>query len=421
MARAAEGHFYTSRACSVWRDRRWLALVPALLGAVACFAGAAVAVTGPEVEPHWLVAMAFAGMALTGVWLIAQRLVAPQPRPATVRVAGGEVTVTARVERRYELARERQGWITPGVFDQVSLLLRSAQVITFTVERRKDALAMLEAAGVDPRERAIRIGLCEPGPWTLGLRLRAHARRTLQLLALSLPLSAIAMHLLPAPTALGLLAASALVAALGLLEAMARVARPPVVTVGGEGLHIEALAHRRFVPLERIERAEATTRGVVLSLAGGEELVLPIAVKGDGAYLNDPDLQDARRVVLMEALRRSIERFGRSRGPHIAAVERHGRDLAAWARAAREALGRDYRSASYTADALAQLACSPRATREHRIGATLALADHGDPSISARLRVAARTCADPELEAALEAAARTALDEELLDRALRRA
>jgi hypothetical protein len=237
-----------------------------------------------------------------------------------------------------------------------------------------------------------------------------------------------AMHLVDPTHGLALLGVVAAAAALVVGDTMARVIDRPRVTVGHEGILICGLLYRRYIPIAALARADASPRGVVLTLRSdgdeaGEEVILPIDVGNDAAYMNEPGAQRARRDALMDQLRRVVDkRAAASESLYIPAVERQGAELPRWHRRVKEALGRDYRSASYTADALVGVVRDPDASREQRIGAAMALGGHSDPAIRRGLQIAIDTCADPDLAAALEAAADSELeDPHILEGRLERA
>lgn len=400
-----------------------MALIPVLAGLLVALLGVVAQLHDPVFDDaawgHALSQALGVGVACTFVALLWQRLRPARRLAAHVSHDDGHIGVDQHgAFKSHALAESRQGWFAPleGGGYEVCLMLRGDRVLTIVAEDLDEARWLLRTAGVDPERHAQQIALCDAGPWTPGLRWRRWLRIPAYAYGPAVFMAVMGMHGASPRVGLAILGAGCAIGALVALDAMARIVHAPRVTVGNEGLLVEGFFHRRFIPITHIRRADADERGVVLTLRD-DTVILPIGVDRDGAGLNDPAAQDARRDALMELLRRAVGE-GAAPPASVDAVARQGRALDAWQKELREMLGHDYRTASYTAEALVAVVSSATALREQRIGAAMALAHHPDPKIIAKLRVAIDTCADPALQAAIEAAAEAELSDAELSRAL---
>lgn len=196
------------------------------------------------------------------------------------------------------------------------------------------------------------------------------------------------------------------------------------VIAGSDGLSIRQNNKGRFIAFSRITEASETPRGVLFSLAGGEQvevtLVSPELREGGRGSPLSVALAEKRRAHLKERVRAEIA--PREPEPFRAAalLERKGRSVRAWSSALDELLreaGGGYRKAMLSKDQVAQVLEDSKAPAELRIGAALALSPN-DPLTAARLRVAIETCVNPAVRLALSQASYGELDDATLESAL---
>jgi hypothetical protein len=200
-----------------------------------------------------------------------------------------------------------------------------------------------------------------------------------------------------------------------MLYQLAKWLTPPVARVGADGVAIRGPGRRVFVSYRDVVNVEIYDGGVALKLASGRETRLPTRSSGDSQdrEANAPTAALFNRIRdAMDAAEAGASALAASR-----ALDREGRPFAAFREHLRAlALGRhDYRTAGVSRDELAALIEDARAPAPRRLAAALALSAVDDPTLAARVRVAAEACADERLRAALEAAAAGALDEALFE------
>jgi hypothetical protein len=182
-----------------------------------------------------------------------------------------------------------------------------------------------------------------------------------------------------------------------------------VLTLGTDGVYIEQVLSRRFIPFAEIE---GVTRGlsgaVTLRTKGAPPLVLHTAFPGGGRLDGLVKQIDDARTASLAAPPGSPPIF-----------ERGERSIRQWIAELRaRATHETYRDTSFDVDRLWSMVESPSLEPSHRAAAAVALRDKLDDEGKARLRVAADACASPEVRVALEAAAED--DEEKLSSALER-
>jgi hypothetical protein len=197
------------------------------------------------------------------------------------------------------------------------------------------------------------------------------------------------------------------------------------VVVGSDGLSIRQGSAERFIAFTRITAVSEVARGVLFSLAGGEQvevtLICPDLQKGKGGGALSVALADKRRAHLIERVRAEIAPREPDAIRAAALLERKGRSLRAWRVALGELLreaGGDYRRATLSKDQAAQVLEDGKAPAELRIGAALALSPDADQMTAVRLRVAIETCVNPAVRLALTKVSYGELDDETLESAL---
>lgn len=212
---------------------------------------------------------------------------------------------------------------------------------------------------------------------------------------------------------LTVVSASAMLASLTAATLLAvRVTRPREITIGADGLRLDWRGGRRFLPLDTLSSVRADGQSIELSLRDGrrETIRLPRGANRDGA--------SAIALRIDQAIRAHL------RAPDAQArldlLSRSGRSLEQW----RAALGKlteraeGYRAAGLSGEDLAAIVQNPASSREHRMGAALALASVKDAAQKDRLRIAADACASEPMRIALGKLSDGEVDERAVEEAL---
>ena len=189
-------------------------------------------------------------------------------------------------------------------------------------------------------------------------------------------------------------------------EALKRVGRSAVLTVGDDGVVVRGL-RPRFIPRRDISLTTDGSGGAVaIEEHSGKRTVV------GGVMLDERRLAAVARLIEERAGLRAAtaDRFHH--------YERAGREVAAWrAHLARSMNDMSYRQNASTVDEAASVLRSAEATPEQRVGAALALRVAGQPP--ERIRVAAVGAADDRMREALEAVAADD-DDVVIEKALKR-
>jgi hypothetical protein len=194
------------------------------------------------------------------------------------------------------------------------------------------------------------------------------------------------------------------VALVALFVFFAGIMLPTRVVVGGDGVLLRWLGTVRFVPWSRVMDVEPFDGGVVLSLAPdrGEELLTLRMPDDHQRYHPERDAMIERMVAALRA-------YGPAprAEPMTRMLARAGGRTRDWVREMRDLIRpiQGFRTASVPLDRLWQVVLDPRADREARTGAALALAPVLPDEGRARLRAVADGCAEPRLRIALTTAA----------------
>jgi hypothetical protein len=307
--------------------------------------------------------------------------------------------------------------------DRVHLVLRGGETVVARASRR-DADRLLQAAGVSPSERVLRVPLVSAAARIPGGPVLAGAALGvlffLGALAAMLCASAARAYLLHGSlyrldemldegAALGIIAILAAGVALTL--------RRREAILGTEGVVFRSALRRRFFPYAALRGVEPHLRGVRLDRRAGRAVVLPTG----RIFTHESEVY---RDVLLERLREGLAGGG---GTSLAQVdldrlERRGRPLAAWRDelAALLTEAGDYRRRGLSAVDLGAVIEDTSAPVERRIGAAVALgATHRDEA-RRRVRIATQASVDDELRRALEQAAEGEIEAALLEREDRR-
>jgi membrane protein implicated in regulation of membrane protease activity len=175
-------------------------------------------------------------------------------------------------------------------------------------------------------------------------------------------------------------------------------------TIGVDGVTIEQLIGRRFVPYAQIAAIDEDDKGVVLTTHDGERVPLRVSFGKIAPFASDGSTE--RRAAILDRIRQARARAGEGKlgEAKLARLDRGERSVADWSNALARTRAAGYRVESFEADELVRIACDPEVLPERRVGATLALRGQAESEV-ARVRVAAAACVDEDLRRALEAAA----------------
>ncbi|MDC0678748.1 hypothetical protein [Sorangium atrum] len=326
-------------------------------------------------------------------------------RKGPVRVAAdaaGLRFASGAVERSIPRAEIRSGMVLSDLHVRVELRLRRGWVMEVHVAREDEGARLLAALGIGPTERRVAVAL-------------GSVHRELAAGCVGLPLFMVLWLIViaeisPPVTIPGSSAPIVAWFALTLLSTwlLRRAARPTQVVVGTDGARIERPFSSVWLPYAELDSVETRGDRLVLSRRGGG---IPLVLR-TGDTMTEAlaqRIRDAHEGAASGAALRGAE-----------ALERRGRDLAAW----REDLGKlfaggDYRAASLTPEDALHSLDDASAPRDRRVGAALLLRIAGYPEAQEHIRVAAGTTADDALRAALESAAEDEVDDAALARALR--
>jgi hypothetical protein len=429
-----------SDAICLYRELRWLALVPAvavaagLLGLPLLFLLGELGVRGELLAQAAPIALLVPGGLLV-LGLVASDWMSRTmaPRSGVVEIGDDGVVVERGGRRVLRTTRPTEGW-TRDHFGAVEVVLRAGrgQIVTFTTANAARAAEALATAGITPERSAVKTRLYDVGAWSPLLRARALVLARRWLVAATIAAS-VALGFAGLPILVPLVLGAVIVAALA--DNVLETLWPAEVTVGIDGLLVEGMRHRRWLPFGDIATIKKDGGGILVVLDNGERFDLPMPLAPTrmgtrhrwpiGSFAertHGPAEQRARQTALFQHIERAIEawrRHGELAGAQL--LERRGRPLDRWARELRDLVKNRYRAAGFTAAELADVAADAQEQAERRIGAAVALARIDEADCRTRLRIAVDTCANPELRAALEAAAEDALDEATYARATRAA
>ncbi|WP_438032656.1 hypothetical protein [Sorangium sp. So ce204] len=359
------------------------------------FALSALAMTVPGVVAALGLSLASALALTTGIrWKRPVRVTADA---AGLRFAFGSV------ERSIPRAEIRSGMVLSDLRVRVELRLSRGRVIDVQVAREEEGARLLAALGMGPTERRVAVSL-------------GSVHRELAAGCVGLPVFMILWLIVIAAIALPLQAsrsAGPIVAWFALALAstwlLRRAARRTQVVVGTDGVRIDRPFSSVWVPYAELNSVGMRGDRLVLSRRGGG---IPLVLRTGEA------LTEALAQRIRDAHEGAAAAGAAPRGAE--ALERRGRDLAAWREDLRKLLAAgDYRAASLTPEDALLALDDVSAPRDRRVGAALLLRVAGHPEAQERIRVAAGATADDALRAALERAAEDEVDEAALARALR--
>lgn len=286
---------------------------------------------------------------------------------------------------------------------RVELRLADGNVFSASVPTAEQADALLDAAGVDPSRRAMRMPL--GGALSrLGVGLAAAVPASC---VSSMVAAAVggALHL---PSAsLGFLIFALFTLCLG---AAVRYLSPPEVAVGRDGLSVRGGTSSWFVPFDQIEHVVYGRNEVMLWLR--DRTTRRISTLATTAARRDA--LHARLAAALESSRTPLDLSTR-----LAALDRNGRSPDEW-RASLKCLAhaRDgFRFSGLSREEVQAALSDPHTTPERRIGAAYALSAMDPEQGGAHVRIAAETVAHEPVRVAMERAAEGELDEAALEAA----
>ncbi|MBI2392301.1 MAG: hypothetical protein HYV09_22120 [Deltaproteobacteria bacterium] len=289
----------------------------------------------------------------------------------------------------------------PATTHQVLLELHSGDTLAVTVRDAEQADALLDAAGVGLRQRAIGLRV---GRVDMTLARVVIASIFVGSLLLAVPAVLLLVLVFDSRTG-GRDVAAAVVAACVLGVVLSRGALAvQTVRLGSDGVLVQSSrVFRTFVPFAGMKLRRVDWR---VGLRSGTRTASIVARSAEQAE------RILQRIELAKQDFERREHFGAS------VLARNGRSLAEWRRELHAlVLDQGYRAPISRAE-LAAIAEDPGSARDQRIAAVLALsASAQDDAERARLRVAVDTTVDPKLRLALERAYEDELVEALVDAA----
>lgn len=325
---------------------------------------------------------------------------------------GGLSLTTRRTTRAYGPGGVVEGWIDdPGEVTSVVLRMRDGDVISMEVPTLEEARAILLAAGVSAEQQVLKMRLANAMTQVpVGGAIAALGSIVLPLIGI---LATVALLASPSGSARGT-AALILTATTLAFALLVRALIPPQIVIGADGIAVDRMFGRIFVPHDRVAEVISTRGAVVLHLRGGRPLSLATGPRYAGSRSRADESPHTALLNRIEEAR-AAGRFGSSRGAHAGDSDRAGRSLDAWRQHLRGLTSTEsYRRLGVAKEEIAAVLEDAGAPPQRRVAAALALAlggDGGDAATKLRIADVIRTCADEELRAALEAAAHDELTE----------
>lgn len=319
---------------------------------------------------------------------VQNRNVAPQRRRADVRFGAEGVVDGARVIPRSAI---REGFYQPRVATKPGSLGPTVRLLGWgrrvlfeaEVESEDQALEILGALGLDPSRRRARFRRASPLVATMPRQLALFGGLWLAMAMSGVAHAAVGLALIPLFVAMAL---------------------PATIEVGVDGVVLQWLWRKRFVPMgDILEIQSEDDRVLVLTLRSGEAVRVYTGLPRRSRGAVSAAHHQAVLARIVEA--RRLFREGGTALDAAALVGRQGRSRADWLEAlARLAAGEgSYREAAVRLEDLLALVEDPRAPEDARAGAALVVQKKGDDEARARVRVAAEATASPKLRVALDA------------------
>ncbi|MGK3983028.1 hypothetical protein WME99_08310 [Sorangium sp. So ce136] len=386
---------------------------PLLAGALAAFLGQKLASPLFDQLARDILAWSGSGF-LAGIFFVLVSVLvastftfAPLTRRGTVRVAAdaaGLRLTRGAATRWIPRAAIRSGLVVPEPRFHVALELRGGRQLEVHVESEEEGARMLAALGLGPEARRVVV--------SLGNAKRDRVAGWARLLVCALVVGFASdwfddLSVFVDRSALSKakhLALYVLTIWLG-----RRAARPERIVVGSDGVLVERPFSRTWLPYAVLTAIRTRGDRLLLVRQGDDHPVELRATEQGLARAVARRIREARKRAAGGAAPRGVE-----------ALERRGRDPAAWREDLRKMLtAGDYRAAGLALEDVRHALDDASAPPDRRIGAALALRIAGYPEARDLIRVAAEATADDELRAALERAAEDELDEASPSRTVR--
>ncbi|WP_437311274.1 hypothetical protein [Sorangium sp. So ce388] len=383
-------------------------LGPLLAGALAAFLGQKLASPLFDQVARDILAWSGPGF-LAGIFFVLVSMLvasAPLTRRGTVRVAAGAtgLRLTRGAAARWiPRAAIRSGLVVPKPRSHVALELRGGRQIEVQVEGEEEGARLLAALGLGPEARRVAV--------SLGSAKRDRAAVWARLLVYALVFgftSALFEDLSVLVDRSALMKAKHLAFYVLIIWLGRRIARPARIVVGSDGVLVERPSSRTWLPYAVLTAIRTRGDRLLLVRQGDDG---PVELRAA-----EPGLARALARRIREARKRAA---GGAAPRGVEALERRGRDPAAWREDLRKMLtAGDYRAAGLTLEDVRHALDDASAPPDRRIGAALLLRIAGYPEARDLIRVTAEATADDELRAALERAADDELDEASPSRAV---
>ncbi len=308
-----------------------------------------------------------------------------------------------------------------------AIAIAASKIVGGWVQPRPDASPLVHVRGRGRRHVRIVVGDLEQGRRLLRALALDPSHVSAHYWAMARPLGeprtfAHAGALLAVTIAIGFIVGPAApplfaVALVALAVLFAGVTLPTRVIVGGDGVLLRWLGTVRFVPWSRVTDVEPFDGGVMLALGPDREEWLTLRMPDEHQrYQPERDAMIERMVSALRAHGTTA-----AAAPVTRLLARAGGRTRDWVREMRSLVrpAQGFRAASVPAERLWQIVEDPRADREARTGAAIALASTLPEEGRARLRGVADGCAEPRLRLALTTtAAEARAPDEILAEAL---
>jgi hypothetical protein len=374
---------------------------------------AALFLLSPVIESAPMLIAGFIGAAASLFAVLGLHFGQPLSDPRRMKagaVAIDDASVTVTIDgRETRFPREivTQGWIEPMIgLWTVVLRMANDDLVALWTRDVESARAALRAAGVAADQQAFRMRLSSAAAARPAARILG-----LVMLATVAPCATINALARLADFNSGVISLAVLGVVAYAVYRVVQFLAPPWVVVGTDGVGIEGVGKRKFVPFSRVRGVTRDLRGVYLRLDDETEIALPTFVHGEAAReVLLARIEDARTASASESL-----------GAKLELLDRNGRPFTEWVASLRELLqGAGYRHVALDRDELVHAVEDAKNPPERRIAAAVALAKTADVEARKRVRIAVQACAEEGLRAALDAAIEDQLAEEEVVRATKR-
>lgn len=320
----------------------------------------------------------------------------------------GLSVIARRGARSYRPGDVIDGWIDdPGEIISVVLRTQGGDVISIEVASFDEARAILLAAGVAAEQRVLKMRLANAMTQIpLGGSLAALGSVVLPIVGIFAAVALFAGSLDGGAraTAALLLGLTALAFAL-----LVRALIPPQVIIGTDGITVERILGRVFLPYDQVTQVSSALGAVVLEIRGARSQRLPTGARYGGAPRRaEESFHSALLTRIHQAM--AAGRLGATSDAVTGALDRAGRSFDDWRQHLRGLTSdASYRRVGIAKEAIAAVLEDATAPPERRVAAALSLAPVQDAALLLRIQDVVRASADEGLRTALQAA----VDDEL--------